>query len=238
MSIRVLVSRQPIAKSFVVTAIMAPTGNNQIDNRVIINPVVGNSLFIKGGKFDQMVVAALSGDYVPTVQNEITSLYGTNIGITTPKAILQARERFTNGNNAFIQDVAFIALLVGTIGIVTTLYNSVNERITEIGTIKAIGAPRMFILLMFLFEALMIGLIGSTLGVVSGMAGAYALSSGGGPPRPGVGGPGGAQPQITPIFMPSDIVNVWTLSIILSIVAGLFPSWKASGLSPILALRR
>ena len=84
----------------------------------------------------------------------------------------------------------------------------------------------------------MIGLIGSTLGVVSGMAGAYALSSGGGPPRPGVGGPGGAQPQITPIFMPSDIVNVWTLSIILSIVAGLFPSWKASGLSPIIALRR
>ena len=155
---------------------MAPTGNNQIDNRVIINPVVGNSLFIKGGKFDQMVVESLSGDYVPTVQNEITSLYGTNIGITTPKAILQARERFTNGNNAFIQDVAFIALLVGTIGIVTTLYNSVNERITEIGTIKAIGAPRMFILLMFLFEALMIGLIGSTLGVVSGMAGAYALS--------------------------------------------------------------
>ena len=64
----------------------------------------------------------------------------------------------------------------------------------------------------------MIGLIGSTLGVVSGMAGAYALVSGGGPPRPGVGGPGGAQPQITPIFMPSDIVNVWTLSIILSIV--------------------
>jgi putative ABC transport system permease protein len=230
--------QQQIAKSFVVTAIIAPTGNNQIDNRVIINLVAGNSLFIKGGKFDQMVVAALSGDYVPTVQNEITSLYGTNIGITTPKAILQARERFTNGNNAFIQDVAFIALLVGTIGIVTTLYNSVNERISEIGTIKAIGAPRMFILLMFLFEALMIGLIGSTLGVVSGMAGAYALSSGGGPPRPGVGGPGGAQPQITPIFIPSDIVNVWTLSIILSIVAGLFPSWKASGLSPILALRR
>ena len=128
-----------------------------------------------------MIVAALSGDYVPTVQNEITSLYGTNIGITTPKTILQARERFTNGNNAFIQDVAFIALLVGTIGIVTTLYNSVNERISEIGTIKAIGAPRMFILLMFLFEALMIGLIGSALGVVSGMAGAYALSSVAGP---------------------------------------------------------
>ena len=130
-------------------------------------------------------------------------------------------------------------MLVGAIGIVTTLYNAVNERISEIGTIKAIGAARIFILLMFLFEALVIGLIGSTLGVVSGVFGAYAISSGGGGPRPGFGGGGGgAPPQITPIFITSDIENVWSLSIILSIVAGLFPSWKASGLSPILALRR
>lgn len=243
--------QQQISKSFVVSAIIAPTGNNQIDNRVIINTVAGNALFLKGGKFDQMVVAALSGDYVPTVQNEITSLYGTNIGITTPKAILQARERFTSGNASFIQSIAFIALLVGAIGIVTTLYNSVNERISEIGTIKAIGAARIFILLMFLFEAMMIGLIGSTLGVASGMAGGYALSSSGGAPGPGFGGgggggPGGAgggggavsRPQIMPIFIPRDVVNVWMLSVILSIVAGLYPAWKASGLSPVLALKR
>ena len=91
-----------------------------------------------------MVVVAISADYVPTVQTEITSLYGTNIGITTPKAILQARERFTGGNDSFIQSVAFIALLVGAIGIVTTLYNAVNERISEIGTIKAIGGSKDF----------------------------------------------------------------------------------------------
>jgi putative ABC transport system permease protein len=233
--------QQTVSKSFVVTGIMAPTGNNQLDRAVIINLQAGDSLFLKSGKFDQMVVAALSGDYVPAVQNEITSLYGSNIGITTPKAILQARERFTSGNASFIQSIAFIALLVGAIGIVTTLYNSVNERISEIGTIKAIGASRMFILLMFLFEALMIGLLGSSLGVLSGVAGAYALSSGGGAPGPGFGGggPGGAnRPHVTPIFIPADVANVWTLSVILSIIAGLYPAWKASGLSPVLALKR
>jgi putative ABC transport system permease protein len=186
-------------------------------------------------------VAANSADYVPAVQNEITTLYGTNIGITTPKAILEAREKFTSGNNSFIQNVAFIALFVGAIGIVTTLYNAVNERIAEIGTIKAIGATRLFILLMFLFEALMIGLIGSTLGVMSGMVGAYALSSVGGP-RPGFGGPGGGamgfQRPITPEFIPNDIIDVWLLSVALSIIAGLYPAWKASGLSPVLALKR
>jgi putative ABC transport system permease protein len=227
----------------VVTGILAPTGNNQLDRAVIINTEAGNSLFLKAGKFDQMVVAALSGDYVPAVQNEITSLYGNNIGITTPKAILQARERFTSGNASFIQSIAFIALLVGAIGIVTTLYNSVNERISEIGTIKAIGAARIFILLMFLFEALMIGLIGSTFGVASGVFGAYALSSNGGAPGPGFGGGGGggsaaSRPQITPIFVPGDVFNVWVLSVLLSILAGLYPAWKASGLSPVLALKR
>jgi putative ABC transport system permease protein len=239
--------QQTVSKSFVVTGILAPTGNNQLDRAVIINTEAGNSLFLKAGKFDQMVVAALSGDYVPAVQNEITSLYGNNIGITTPKAILQARERFTSGNASFIQSIAFIALLVGAIGIVTTLYNSVNERISEIGTIKAIGAARIFILLMFLFEALMIGLIGSTFGVASGVFGAYALSSNGGAPGPGFGGGGGggggggsaaSRPQITPIFVPGDVFNVWVLSVLLSILAGLYPAWKASGLSPVLALKR
>jgi len=152
---------------------------------------------------------------------------------------LEARERFTSGNNSFIQNVAFIALFVGAIGIVTTLYNAVNERIAEIGTIKAIGATRLFILLMFLFEALMIGLIGSTLGVMSGMVGAYALSSIGGP-RPGIGGGGamGFQRPIAPEFIPNDIIDVWILSVVLSVIAGLYPAWKASGLSPVLALKR
>jgi len=40
----------------------------------------------------------------------------------------------------------FIALLVGAIGIITTLYTSVNERVHEIGTMKAIGAQKSFIL--------------------------------------------------------------------------------------------
>jgi putative ABC transport system permease protein len=222
-----------------VTGIIAPTGNNQLDRAVIINTASGDSLFNKGGKFDQMIVAATSADYVPAVQNEITTLYGTSIGITTPKAILEARERFTSGNNSFIQNVAFIALFVGAIGIVTTLYNAVNERIAEIGTIKAIGATRLFILLMFLFEAMMIGLIGSTLGVMSGMVGAYALSSVGGP-RPGFGGGGGIgfQRPISPEFIPNDIIDVWLLSVVLSVIAGLYPAWKASGLSPVLALKR
>ena len=228
------------SKSFVVSAIMQPTGNNQIDNRVIINEPTGNSLFRKAGRYDQMVVVALSADYVSTVQQEITALYGNNIGVITPKAILQTRQRFQSGNNAFTVAIAFIALLVGAVGIITTLYTSVTERTKEIGTMKAIGAKSRFILTLFLSEALFIGLLGSTFGILSGIGGAYILTSGFAPNTPGQGGggQGGAASHVDPVFVPRDLFNVWILSTILSLGAGLFPAWKASRLSPLEALRR
>lgn len=226
---------QTASRSFVINAILAPTGNNQIDKSIVINEATANSLFHKSGKYDSMAVAATSADYVDAVQQEITNIYGSNnIGVITPKAILQTREQFQSGNSAFILDIAFISLLVGAVGIITTLYTSVNERIKEIGTMKAIGAKNTFILSLFMSEALLIGLIGSTLGIIMGVNLAYMLT-GFAPHGPG---PGGAAAHVNPIFIPKDILNVWILSVILSLAAGIFPAWKASRLSPLEALRR
>jgi putative ABC transport system permease protein len=107
---------------------------------------------------------------------------------------------------------------------------------------KAIGAQKSFILSLFLMEALIIGILGSTLGVITGIAGAYMMSDFGGsgtPGPPGSGGGGSAQQaQISPVFAGSDLFTVWILSFLISIIAGLYPAWRASRLSPILALRR
>jgi putative ABC transport system permease protein len=229
---------QTASRSFVVTAILAPTGNNQVDKAVVISEATANSLFHKGGKYDSMAVAAISGDFVDAVQQEITNLYGSNnIGVITPKAILQTRQQFQSGNSAFILDIAFISLLVGAVGIITTLYTSVNERVKEIGTMKAIGAKSTFILSLFMSEALLIGLIGSTLAIVMGVNLAFLLT-GFAPSGGGGGGGGGGASHVTPIFIPHDILNVWILSVILAVIAGIFPAWKASRLSPLEALRR
>ena len=100
---------------------------------------------------------------------------------------------------------------------------------------KAIGAKSGFILSLFMSEALFIGLIGSTLGILMGIMGAYIMTGF----APGIAGGGGAgATHISPIFLPDDILNVWILSVALSLAAGIFPAWKASRLSPLEALRR
>ena len=216
------------SKNFIITGIMKETGNPTIDNGVVINLQAGKSLLQKSGKFDSLFVIAQSTDAVDTVEQEIRGLYGNNIGINTVKAILKTIQQFTAGINAFLSSIAIVSLIVGAVGIITTLYTAVVERTREIGTLKAIGAQNRNILALFLVEALLIGIFGATLGLLSGIGFGYALSAG---IRPGNG------PYNPPIFLASDMVRVWIISVGLSIIAGLFPALKASRLLPIAALR-
>ena len=218
-------------KSFVVSGIMKSTGNPTIDNAVVFNRIAGNQILHKGGKYDTLLVVADSGDFVDPVEKEIRRLYGKDIGITTPKAILETIQQFIGGFSAFISSIALVALMVGAVGIITTLYTSVTERIREIGTMKAIGAQNSFILVLFLTEALTIGILGATAGMGAGVAGGYVLIAGFASQDP-------SSQNMTPVFVPQDMAQVWGLSVGLSVLAGMYPAWRASRTAPIVALRR
>lgn len=226
--------QQEEARSFVVSGITKLTGDNQLDNAVVINQVGGMSLLHKAGRYDRLIVVAQTPEHVDAVQEEIKGLYGSTIGLNTPRAILAIRQQFASGNAGFILSVGFIALVVGAVGIVTSLYTSVTERIKEIGTVKAIGAQNSSILMLFLIEALLIGIIGATLGIVIGIVGGHGMSSVLSPPSI----PGARNAVITPVYQGMDLVETWLLSVGLSLAAGIFPAWKASRLSPMIALRR
>ncbi|MGA6990550.1 MAG: FtsX-like permease family protein, partial [Nitrososphaeraceae archaeon] len=260
------------SRSFVVRGLIESTGNPTVDNAVVIGLQPGDDLLQRAGKFDSLFVVASSTAYVDAVEDEIRTLYGNDIGITTVQNILKTIEEFTGGINAFLASIAIISLVVGAVGIITTLYTSVVERIREIGTLKAIGAKNTTILGLFLFEALLIGIIGASFGLIAGIGMGYLLASaspgGGGGGEDGEsesgsgtstagtndaansnGGPSGTgdgstteqqtqeSEQLTPVYLGEDMIRVWFISVGLSIMAGLYPAWKASRYLPVDALR-
>jgi putative ABC transport system permease protein len=233
-------------KNFVVSGIMESTGNPTIDEALVINEDSGNSLFQKAGKFDSLFVTTQSSEFVDVVEDEIRKLYGNDIGITTVKAILETIEEFTGGINAFLSSIAIVALVVGAVGIITTLYTSVIERVKEIGTLKAMGAQNRTILVLFLIEALLIGIFGATFGLAAGIGMGYALSAtfssessddSSSEETGETSTTSSDESSTTPIYLAQDMAGVWAISVSLSILAGLFPAWKASRYLPVEALR-
>jgi putative ABC transport system permease protein len=225
--------QQVNSRTFVVRAIMKITGNPTIDGAIVMNPDVANSLMKKNNRYDGIVVMARNADLVESVEEGIKKLYGNDIGITSSKVILTTIREFIGGITTFLFSIAVISLVVGSIGIITTLYTSVVERTREIGILKAIGAQKSTILVLFLMEALIIGSIGATIGIPLGVAGGNVLSN-------FAPGNRNAPPdaRATPLYIVEDISRVISLSIALSIVSGLYPAVRASRLEPVVALGR
>ncbi|MGN6628755.1 MAG: ABC transporter permease, partial [Candidatus Nitrosocosmicus sp.] len=193
------------------------------------NLQAGNSLLQKSGKYDSLFVIAQTADFVDIVEQEIRTLYGNNIGITTVKAILKTIQQFTAGISAFLTSIGIVSLIVGAVGVITTLYTSVIERTREVGTLKAIGAQNRDVLFLFLVEALLIGIFGATVGIMSGFGFGFVLTK--------VVSSSNSGSSSEPIYLAGTIAMIWILSVGLSVIAGVLPAIKASRLLPIKALR-
>jgi len=131
---------------------------------------------------------------------------------------------------AVLVGIAGISLIVGGIGIMNTMYTAVIERTKEIGTMKAVGARNSHILLIFLFESGLLGLVGGAIGIVIG----YGLGK-------------GAQYMAT-IGLGTDLLRAyfpWYLilgalvfSFLIGTLSGILPALQAAKLKPAEALRR
>ena len=162
-----------------------------------------------------------TADRVRTYLNETHDL--TDYTISVPYELLLAEQATQRVFTIVMGSIAAISLLVGGIGIMNIMLANIYERTKEIGTLRALGAPRKTILIQFLFEAVTLTGLGGVLGVAAGFLIAVLIKYSAGMPT---------------IITPGSVIVALTVSILTGVIFGTYPAWKAANLSPIEALRR
>ena len=119
------------------------------------------------------------------------------------------------------------------ISIMNVMLMAVYERIREIGTISAIGTSPSRILALFVSEGLLLGILGSLIGIVISITTIYILNI------KTLTFSFGRQDNLVlqPTIGSGDIIIIGTVVITVAILASLQPAWKASRMDPIMALR-
>jgi len=130
--------------------------------------------------------------------------------------------------------VAVLFLMVLT-GIANTMLMSVFERTREIGTLMALGMRRRSVVMLFLLEALMLGVTGALLGLVVGGTVVGLLGLHGIPfAAPGTSG---AALTVYPVISTTTVLIVVVFAVVCSLVSAFYPAYRASRLEPVAALR-
>lgn len=165
------------------------------------------------------------GDRAAKILNEAIPEESTQIKYKANNNLktVEDQQKLSESTNGQLLWIASISLLVGGIGVMNIMLVSVTERTSEIGLKKAIGARKNRILFQFLTEAAVLTSLGGVAGVVSGIVMANVISR-------------MADIPIA-ISIPAIIASVG-FSMVIGIVFGLLPSFKAANLNPIDALRR
>ncbi|HWQ19397.1 MAG TPA: ABC transporter permease [Methanotrichaceae archaeon] len=129
--------------------------------------------------------------------------------------------------------VLLLIMIIAAFGIGSVMYMLVNEKTKEIGMLMALGATRSNIRNIFLYESMVLGLMGGVAGAVVGLALSLYLKS----LNINLQAPGGEQITLPVIINPWDYFMIIMLAVALSLIAGAYPARKASRLDPVEALK-
>jgi putative ABC transport system permease protein len=217
--------------NFNVVAIINSTGNPIIDNSVFIETKVGKEILNKSNDYDILFLTYNDINKVDDIVKSVQKHFNNQVSILNSLEIIKTLTKFIVGITTFISSIAVFSLIVGSLGIIITIYTSVIERTREIGILKALGGTNKTILTMFLTEAIIIGMIGAAIGILFGFVGAQVLL--------------GAFTfflklpiKIYPVFNIIEILKIFTAVVVLSIFSGLYPAFKGSRISPVNALNK
>ena len=145
-----------------------------------------------------------------------------DFSVTTQQDIISTRESTTAAFRNLLAWVAGVSLIVGGIGIMNIMLVSVTERTREIGIRQSVGATPADIRIQFLAEALLLSVVGGSIGTIVGIGGSYIF---------------GSVSDMRTVIQPTSILLAFGSAAAVGVFFGYYPANQAAQLDPIEALR-
>src|SRR5258706_8445312 len=215
---------------FRVVGVMASKGTSiglNLDDVVIVPVTTSMRLFNQESLFRLMIEVGVHSEIEPARQDVLGILKQRHQGdedvtILTQDSVLGAFNRILGALTLALAGIAAVSLSVAGIGIMNVMLVSVSERTPEIGLLKALGAPPLRILQVFLVESVLLSVAGGLTGILAGYAGARVMVHF----FP-------ALPATPPVWAVGAAIAV---SLGAGVLFGVLPARRAARLDPILAL--
>ncbi|MFK7948833.1 MAG: ABC transporter permease [Saprospiraceae bacterium] len=179
-------------------------------------------------QLDRLVVRVKDSDKLQATATVIARMLNRrheevkDYNIQVPELLLQQQQKTQDTFNMVLAVIAGISLLVGGIGIMNIMLASVLERIKEIGIRRSLGATRTDIVYQFLFESIVISLLGGLIGVLLGVFAARTIAN---------------AAEIPTIVSTWSIVLSFGVAATVGLIFGIIPARRAAFFDPIKALR-
>lgn len=247
--IRYSSTSEPKTHSVVVQGILDYYGQSFFYNPdllIFVSREAGKKL-IGDRSYTGIFVIAEDSSLIDYVENKLRERYGEEVMIISTKSVLQTVQVISRTLTIFLTSMASMSLIVAFLAIMATMFTAVTERIREIGLLKAVGFKTKDVLLTFLTEAALIGVIGGVIGAAVGAVGAYIFAQSSFMEQNAEGEISNIRGRMgfsalniiyTPRITPELLLTAIGISFIVGILAGLIPAWRATKYTPVEALRR
>jgi putative ABC transport system permease protein len=201
-------------KTLTVAGILADTGAGD-DYQVFVPLPTLQDAFNKQGLISSVDIRALCNGCPVEIIADAFNQKITGVRAVAVKQIANSEMGMLDKINKFMLALAGVSLVVGGFGVFNTLLTSINERLKDIGIMRAVGASRGQIIKALLYEAIVLGVAGGLLGYAAGTLLAYAI------------GPlifDGATISFVPIYLPLSI----GVAMLIALLATLYPAIQAT----------
>jgi len=201
------------------------------DNALVVTDEWFENSYNRNKDYDEVVVKVKVGD-TATVKSNIEKQLNKRkdnkiVSVTDSKATLASIYSTFGTITTFVSAIGGISMVVAGVSIFNIMMMSVNERIKEIGIMRSIGTQKKEVMSMFIYEAAIIGVIGSIIGGVLSILAGYGISA----------LMLGTTKYLLTVSNAISVGEGVTFGIVICLACGIYPAWQAANLNPIDALR-